>query len=387
MDVSSRVDALFDSELNKAATARGMLRAGDMLNAKIIETKRDNLVLVDFGHFRAIAAVNFPVTPGETLLTKVIETGNQLRLALAYPDSKSDPACNHLGATLKIHSVDIIPTLRTDITKLIGLLLDAGKLPPHLADVLTRLQANLTSLSIGGNIATLMSQLKSHVENSGYFFEAKIQQVISQLSETAETLSAKTIGGSAGIKAIFSKDLMPNLLILKNFIENDAAVSKLVSNRNPADIKTAVDHLLADIMYQHDLAIKKQSNPDPFQVFTFSFPLKEDHRTAKVKIYYPKKKKDPAKKEFKISILLNMASIGEIRADLRLQKQDLMITFFVKNDSTKKNLETHHDELKGLLYHLFDYLVIKTVVSNKKIKEFHRQDLYFSADQHIDVRI
>ena len=68
-------------------------------------------------------------------------------------------------------------------------------------------------------------------------------------------------------------------------------------------------------------------------------------------------------------------------------KKDLSITFFVKDEVSKKQFETHFEEISEPLNSLFDYLVLKAVVSEKKIQEFHHEDLDLGGDRQIDLRV
>ena len=63
------------------------------------------------------------------------------------------------------------------------------------------------------------------------------------------------------------------------------------------------------------------------------------------------------------------------------------ITFFVKDDVSKKQFENHIQEIRESLNSLFDYLILKTVVSEKKIQDFHHEDLDLAGDRQINLRI
>jgi hypothetical protein len=116
-------------------------------------------------------------------------------------------------------------------------------------------------------------------------------------------------------------------------------------------------------------------------------PLKENRKKAQLKLYCPKKKQKGPRAGFKISLLLDMDRIGEVRTDFFLMKKDLSITFFVKDGISKMHFEKHFDEIRESLNPLFDYLVLKTVVSKKKINDFHHEDLDIGGDRQIDLRI
>lgn len=82
-----------------------------------------------------------------------------------------------------------------------------------------------------------------------------------------------------------------------------------------------------------------------------------------------------------------MDRIGEVRTDFFLMKKDLSITFFVKDEVSKTQFENHFEEISEPLNSLFDYLVLKAVVSEKKIQEFHHEDLDLGGDRQIDLRV
>ena len=68
------------------------LRVGDLLRLRVIDVREDNRALVDFGKFRALAEVGFPVSAGDKLTVKVVDTQGQLRLTLVPEGAKIAPA-------------------------------------------------------------------------------------------------------------------------------------------------------------------------------------------------------------------------------------------------------------------------------------------------------
>ena len=120
---------------------------------------------------------------------------------------------------------------------------------------------------------------------------------------------------------------------------------------------------------------------------TFLLPLKEKAQNAKIKFYYPKKQADVSKNEFKVSLLLNMDRMGEIRTDLIQREKELSITFFVKDENLKNILDYKYTEIKSLLDTLYEYVIVKTVISVKKINDFQREDWIFSEDRRVDIKV
>lgn len=163
--------------------------------------------------------------------------------------------------------------------------------------------------------------------------------------------------------------------------------SKILDAKSLSRFKGGIDLLLADIAHQQSRAVHKHNLPDPYHVFSFALPLKENQQKAQLKLYNPRKKKQGSKSGFKISLLLDMNRIGEVRTDFFLLKKDLVVTFFVKDDARKKTFEDNLNEVTDRLKALFGDITVRTVVSEKKIQDFHREDLDLTRDRQIDLRI
>jgi ribosomal protein S1 len=82
MNTSSPVEFFAGSELEKFILNHELLGPGDKLDGKIIEIKKDGKALIDFGAFRALAEIKFPIKTGETLRVIVDAKEPQLKLRL-----------------------------------------------------------------------------------------------------------------------------------------------------------------------------------------------------------------------------------------------------------------------------------------------------------------
>jgi hypothetical protein len=71
-----------DSELQKFILHHAKLVPGDKLAGTVIEVRRDNKVLIDFGKFRALAETPLIVKPGEKINVIVITRKPKLKLRL-----------------------------------------------------------------------------------------------------------------------------------------------------------------------------------------------------------------------------------------------------------------------------------------------------------------
>jgi hypothetical protein len=91
MEIGSLIRIALNTGAEKLFLGEMHLRAGDMLRLKVIDVREDNRVLVDFGKFRALAEVAFPVSTGDELTVKVIDTKGQLRLTLVPAGAETAP--------------------------------------------------------------------------------------------------------------------------------------------------------------------------------------------------------------------------------------------------------------------------------------------------------
>jgi hypothetical protein len=380
MDISSLLQAILDPRLNRSAWLQDIVKPGDVFNLKVIEVQDNQRALVDLGKFRALAEVKFPVKAGAELLVKVSDTDGQLRLQVVDPDSKDLAGRKNVLGRLEILSFDVFNKIQSDFKQAARQILNlpGHQLPPeHIHRALATLDTHFESIDLS----------KPATKWAGFFFEKKFADIINKSTQRSEGELAKELIRSPQIKMILSKDLKPILFMLKEYLENPDSVSKFLNTRSLSSFKGSIDMLLADIFNQQSRAAHKLELPDPHHVFSFTLPLKEDQNKAKLKFYYPKAKKDGSKAGFKISLLLDMDKIGEVRTDLFLKEKDLSITFFVKDESRKTKFEENLDEISDRLAPLFDYLILKTVASAKKIQDFHHEDLDLGSDKQIDLRI
>jgi hypothetical protein len=390
MDISSLLQAILDPRLNRSAWLQDIVKPGDVFNLKVIEVQGNQRALVDLGKFRALAEVKFPVKAGAELLVKVSDTDGQLRLQVVDPDSKDLAGRKNVLGRLEILSFDVFNKIQSDFKQAARQILNlpGHQLPPeHIHRALATLDTHFESIDLSKPATKWLPLLKSYVENAGFFFEKKFADIINKSAAQSEGEFAKELIRSPQIKMILSKDLKPILFMLKEYLENPDSVSKFLNTRSLSSFKGSIDMLLADIFNQQNRAAHKLELPDPYHVFSFTLPLKEDQHKAKLKFYYPKNNKNGSKAGFKISLLLDMDKIGEVRTDLFLKEKDLSITFFVKDESRKTKFEENLDEISDRLAPLFDYLILKTVVSAKKIQDFHHEDLDLGSDKQIDLRI
>lgn len=387
MDISSLVKAIVDPQLNRSAWVQEIIKPGDVFRLTVIDVKDDRHVLVDFGKFRATAEVKFPVRAGAELLVKVTDIEGQLRLQLIEPDARAIHGAKNGSGQLKILSFELFNRIQSDIRQAIHHIenLPDNRLPPeNIMRALASLNAHFESIDLNRRTRAWLPALQSRVEDAGLLFEKKLADIIHRLIDRPAADFEREWIRSPEVKRILTEDLKPNLLMLREYLDTQDAVSKL---KSLSSLKTTLDMLLADISGQQSRAVQRHEMPDPYHVFSFVLPLKENQKNARLKLYCPKKKQNASRAGFKISLLLDMDRIGAVRTDFFLIQRDLSITFFVKDEVGRKKIEDHIEEIRRSLDSLFDYLIAKVVVSERKIQDFHHEDFDRNGDRQIDLRI
>jgi len=386
MDVYAQITVALKPEFYKSKMKTGALQPGSTLTLKIIELQ-GNRALVDFGNFRSTADIKIPVTLGQEVTVRVLETGKQLKLGVIDPGPKNIIAS---GQRPTAPPNDNLNKIQNDFSRILNQATESsgGKnLPSSIFNVLAGLNTYFEPFELKEIISELLPRLKSHFENSGIFFEKSLEQAIIRGPGEKDGGVTRNPAELAEVKTIFSRDLKPNLIVLQQFIEETQSLQKIFGTRTLAVMKEAIDTLLSDINQQQGRAVSQLDSADPFQMFTFTLPLKEENQTARLKVFYEKKQKSGSKKEFQVSLLLSMDRLGDVRTDLILSEGDLQVTFYVTEPSAKVAIRKNLQELVDLLQHLFDRLQLKVKVSEKSVKNFDRSDNYTDGNRRVDVRI
>lgn len=265
----------------------------------------------------------------------------------AKTPQKSGAESEHIKTGARIINVSAqtqknLAHLQSNIEKIIdknALLQSENKIPPTVMNALTKLGSHIAPLSVDGNILQLISQLKLHTEKNA------------------------------------SKDLKTILLILKNFFNDKETIPTFTHFKNLKYIKNTVSDLLANVDNQQTSASEKTIHSEIAQIFIYEFALEEMKRNVRLKAYYPKKKHGNSKEGFRLSLLLAMDKIGDIRTDFFFIEKNLNITFFVINNEVKKIIDSNLKQIKTILDKTVDCLILNVNVSPKKIMNFAAEDL------------
>ncbi len=375
------------------------LKPGETLQGRITGFEKEGLKLVDFGPFKAFAKIDVPVRQGQVVPLTVLQSGNAVTLAMVQP-APAPPATYTSPPAGTVHpaaagsagsSGEPPPTaadlgvLRDQIRQLQAALrqpVQTGTRPfsTPMIDALSNLQQALNPASPTDDMGSLVARVRDFVDNSGLYFEKRLEQTILAFGDRSQPAATADLSVQPAIRDLMVKDLKPNLLILKQFIDTQAVALKTADQHMLEAMKSVVQRTLSHIEQQQVMATEKPVDPDLFQAFSHLMFLTDDQRNARLKVYYAKKGRDDDHKDPRVSLLLEMDRMGTVRTDLWKVGKDLNITFFVQEAEIKALIEAEYHRIGKMLDSLFNTVAISVVVNRKKIEAFDGEDL--SAGQH-----
>ncbi len=392
MNIFSNLRLHLDTKFEALKTGQDKLRLGDQLTGRVLEVKGQGLALFDFTRMKAWAQVAFPVKKGEVIEVSVVEKGPQLKLKLLDPSRKAASYASRVFAISEFPAEKTLKSLQSEIKKIMatqGRMLELPTMPRHVQTSIVRIASHFQQLNMGEKVSELSSQLRSYIENSGAFFEKKIENAIGKLQPADREISSKDLHQSSEIKDIIKNDLKPNLFILKYFFDKNEMKSAGENENHLKNLKPLINRILEDLGLQQGKAIDAQQKQkaEGSQIITFALPLREENHSGKLRIYYAGKSKNGPKEGFKMSLLLQMEKIGDIRTDFFLLNKDLRITFYINDHKIKKIITAHADLIKKPLTEHFSHLMLDVVVSERKIEEFKIEHLMSENTSLLDLRV
>jgi len=389
MDIFPQITVALKPESNQSGLNTSSFKPGSTHTLTVLEISGGR-ALIDFGNFRASADIRIPVTVGDELRVKVQESGKQLKLALLNTTHPKIGTNDSLTQPIQNSDSENYNKIQTDLKQILSQFLDSQRaqtLPKPILNVLNTLASHFEALDLEKIITDVALRLKSTVDNSGIFFEKILEHVISKLLDEPDTPLPKQLAQHPDIQAILSRDLKAALLTLKNFADAETLLQKAFDVRSLAALHKAIDFLLADITSQQGRAVSRMDSANPFQVLTFALPLAAEKQAAKLKIYYQKKQKNGSKNGFQISLLLSMDRLGDLRVDFYHLDKDLTATFFVKDQSIQSKIQENFSALPEILDPFFNQILLRVIVSEKKINNFDHEDIQLTGDRRVDLRI
>ena len=390
IDISNFIRSMSSSEVQRSSLEKDTLRVGDNLLGRVLEIKNSGKALIDFGRFRALARTQFPVREGDVIDVKVLEKGSPIRLGLNNPAQEISQQAKKMLGLIEFPSKNILEKLQSETRKVLDQnngIFKGRTIPIYVKDILARIMTHFGPMNINKNSSNLGSQLKSYIENSGIFFEKKMENVIIKSFETNEKASPKGLRESPDIRDIIRKDLKPNVIILKDFLDRKGLMFKILGTKNLEAVRSTVERLLSEMVAQQGDTTVRHGRLESAHVLTYALPLEESNQRAKLKVYYSKKNKGKSEEGFKASLLLAMDKIGQIRTDFFLMDKDLNITFFVNDRAIKESVDDHSEEIVGSLRNHFKRLTLNVIISEKEIEEFEMKDSGVVRAGIVDLKV
>ena len=390
INISNLIKAMCRSEFQKSSLEKDTLRVGDNLLGRVLEIKIGGKALIDFGRFRALARTQFPVREGDVIDVKVLEKGAPIKLGLNTPTQEISEQAKKMLDLIQFPSKNTLKKLQSETKKILDHtngIFKGRAVPTYVKDILTRITAHFGPMNIAKNSSKLGSQLKSYIENSGIFFEKKIENVIIKSFETNEKTSPKELHESPEIREIIRKDLKANILILKDFLDKNGLMLKILGTKNLEAIKGTVERLLAELVSQQGDTTLRHDKLESAHTLIYALPLEKSNQKAKLKVYYSKKNKGKSEEGFKVSLLLAMDKIDRIRTDFFLMDKDLNITFFVNDRKIKEYIDDHSEKIVGSLRKHFKRLTLNVIISENEIEAFEMRAPGMMSDGIVDLRI
>ena len=389
MDITSQITVSLKPEAAKSFFNQNALNPGTILKLKIIDLRGDRAV-IDFGNFRATADIKVPVVRGQELKVKILESGRQLKMGVLNPghqgSTSTETGSSGIDRSLEVNLKKAQADLKQITAQAGGA--SAGKFSEDsIVNIFKSLASYYEPLDLTKDIASIVARLKSYLGNSGVFFEKSLEHLLLNATGSAGSLPSKQLANLPEIKHLFGRDLKANLLALTALIEGREELQKLFSSRMLALLKNSIGVLLKDIIQQQGRAVGRMDTLDPSPVFDYLLPLELDGQTAKLRVYYQEKRQSLDKRGFRISLLLSMDRLGDLRTDFLLMDDDLTITFFVQQDSIRNEIQQSLSELQKLLGGSFNQILIKAVVSEKKVSDFDSDHLQPAGDRQVDLRV
>jgi hypothetical protein len=374
-----------------------LLASGTPIRGRITGFEKDGRMLVDFGKFKAFAKIDIPVRQGQIISLTVVKNDSGVTFAVspkthAVSPNLPDQSAAVTPGTSSPPTAPEIADLRKHIQQMLDRATQTEKTdtlspPTSMKGALINLQQALNPASPTGDMPALVARIKEFVDNSGIYFEKRLGQAIAGLQNRSASMTPADLMQQPIIRDLIAKDMKPNLLILKGFLDRQPSDAVGADRHMLETLKSMVQRVVSHIDQQQLAATQKPMDTDLFQVFSHLIFLTDTQRSARFKVYYAKKGREDAHKHPRVSLLLEMDRMGTVRADLWMVDRDLNITFFVQDDGAKTAIQNNHHHVTQMLENTFDTISISVVVNEKKVAEFEGEALSLPNRRQVDLKI
>ncbi len=357
---------------------RLQLNPGDLVTGRITGFSRHGQHLVDLGPIKTFATITFPVKTGQILPLRVVDNAAGLRLEIDGGAGKTGRNVqNPLSGFPVIEPEEMKNTLDAvkAVLEKLSSAPDNSKNLLQLQTAFKRIEQFFSPLILDQAVDCILSAIRLSIRDSGLYFEKKLEQILEGLFEEGKATRPADLLNNSHICAIAAKDLKPNLLVLQKVFEDREALQLFVDKKTLLALKATISKLVSGMEQQQAQTILHKDKPELFQVFSHLLQIPDANRQAKLKVYYPKKKKDGKQHNPMVSILLDMKKLGEIRTDLWMNHRDLKITFYVGKEKVRTLIEKQKEQIETKLKDDFVTILINVVINQHMIEQFEMDDL------------
>ena len=393
MDLSALIKAvLAPMEPQLSGDALRDLKPGDKLAGRVLSIEGDGRALVDLGRLRVLAQMTFAVKAGEPLELQVVENGAVLHLRaerLQVATAKSPVPLADFFSVLTTGEQEQLLQLGERLTEPSGSGQPAEVLPREVLSAVSRIATVFESVALDQPADKIAEWIKNAVEDRGVLFEKHLADLV---DETSSRIPGETESGyepSNRPDVLISRDIKPQLMILKEFLDPTSDSLGTASRLNSREIgffRHCVEKLLNHVTQQQAHAVTRWESGAPQQVLVHLWPLQEMRAPVELKIYYPPKNRGGGDdRQHRIAILLDMNRLGPVRVDLNMIGGNLHIGFFVVSEAMKDCFQKELPAVEAALAGKFQQLRLDVFVSREKIERFHREDLDATATGRINI--
>ena len=393
MDLSALIRAvLAPTETLVADDALRDLKPGDKLTGRVVSTEKDGRALVDLGRLRVLAQMAFSVKAGDPLNLEVVENGAVLHFRAERPQepvAKIPAPLVDFSNVLTAVEQEQLFQLGESLTAPSDSSPSANALPHEILNAVSRVMTMFECIPMDHSADNLATWIKGAVEDQGFFFEKRLADMVSEISSRKLLEAEPGSGQSNRPDALIKRDIKPQLMILKYFLDQACDSQEAVSRLNFKEtgmLRHFVEKLLDHVNQQQAIAVTRGESGAPQQVMVHLWPLQEHRAPVKLKIYYPSKTRNGGEHHpHRIAILLDMSRLGPIRVDLTMIEGNLQIGFFVVSEALKDYFQKELPSIHAALAGKFQRLQLDVFVSREKIQRFHTEDLDTTGSGGIDI--
>lgn len=394
MDLSAIIKAVPASRAERSGQTPFNLQPGDRLAGKVLQIESDGRVLIDLGESRVLARMGFAVQQGQTLKLTVVESGPLLHLRADLPtaDLRQPMAfqANPAAALTADERRELIQTIEHLIPRL-ALQGARSDMTRSMANALQRIETVFDPLPMEKSAVEIAQWLRNALENHGGFFEKRLADIDKGVAMPRMSGGTPTVHEpETSVRVIITRDLKPQLIILKHFLEGgDASPAEELKlpAKQTALLRSSVEKMLHHVEQQQERAVARFGEGEPFQLLHHLLPMAQGQPPVRLKVYYPRKDgQGGSGASHRISLLLDMDRLGLVRGDIAKQADGLKVRFFVQDEGVGNYFKAQLGRIESALKGSFEQVRVDVSVSREAIARFHDEDIQVAASGLIDIK-